>query len=102
MIECKAAVWSGHNGATRARRESERHPIRHGMMAITCTRFAALALSSSAVLGLGGCADQIVDDPLQRDVVQLRQDVNRLIVESRRAQSTAETSAQADRRTADS
>jgi tol-pal system protein YbgF len=49
-------------------------------------------------LFVSGCADLMADDALQQDVAQLRQDVNKLVLESRRGRGEAEALTQIERR----
>ena len=60
--------------------------------------FRALLLVFSLTLALAGCADMMVDDPLQQDVAQLRHDVNALMLAANRGRGEAETLSQLDRR----
>ena len=59
--------------------------------------FRAVPLLCVVGLAAAGCAD-LADDTLQRDVVQLRRDVNTLMLASNRGRGDAETLSQIERR----
>ncbi len=52
--------------------------------------FVAFALLCAVAVSVSGCADLMADDALQQDVAQLRQDVNKLMQDSRRGRGEAE------------
>jgi hypothetical protein len=60
--------------------------------------FAVFASVLGVGLSVAGCADLMVDDALQQDVAQLRQDVNGLMLAARRGRAEPDTLSQIERR----
>jgi TolA-binding protein len=60
--------------------------------------FIVFGLVWAVGLSVSGCADLMAEDSLQQDVAQLRQDVNKVMLDSQRGRSEAETLSQMERR----